>query len=84
MPVETLSQPYRYAVLCGTARVPLRTRVRPHTHVNDGASWRAASTRWAGAFLLPPFAPAQIPVWEARQHRATAAGLFPVRPLQGI
>ena len=65
-------------------RVPWRARVRPHTHVNDGASWRAASTRWAGASLLPPYALAQFPVWEARQHRATAVGLFPDRLLQGI
>ena len=29
----------------------------------------------------PPFALVHFPVWEARQHRATAAGLFPVRLL---
>jgi len=34
-------------------RVPWRARVRPHTHVNDGAGWPIASTRWAGASLLP-------------------------------
>src|SRR5262249_30461985 len=52
------------------------TGTSPHTHVNDGASRHAASTRWAGASFLPPFVLAQFPVWEARQHRATAAGLF--------
>ena len=51
MPAETFKPALPLCRVVPAERVPWLARVRPHTHVNDGAGWPIASTRWAGASL---------------------------------